>query len=187
MALHTNANAADEEQYTQRTAFPTGGVWRLPLSGRGFSGRAAWAVPPDGLLCRPSAIAFSRCGTLAYVATFLTPDAGCAPPAGGEAGCDPRGVVAFHVSSPAPHSGVGTVATPHAWVRHATWDAAACARAGLHPWALAVDGGSGALLATAHGGGGGHVIAQLCPHTGAVRATWRHAALAGAPNALALL
>ena len=46
---------------------------------------------------------------------------------------------------------------------------------------------TGALLATAHGGAGGHVIAQLCPATGAVRATWRHAELAGAPNALALL
>ena len=188
VALHTNVNAADDEQYKLRTTFPTGGVWRVPLRGHGFGGRAAWVVPPEGLLSRPSSIAFSRCGTVAYVVTFFPPDslgndAGRVPPVD-EGGCDPRGVAAFHVPPPRT-GGRGRSAQP--WVPHAAWDAAACARAGLHPWALAVDRGSGALLVTMHGGAAGHCLAQLCPRTGAVRATWRHQALAGEPNALALL
>ena len=179
--MHTNVTA-EESHYLRRTAFPTGGVWRVPLARGGFVGRAAWAVPPDGPLCRPSALAFSRCGRVAYVASFVDApaDRPRSAPADDEAS-DPRGVFAFDVPLPRGRAGI-------AWTRRAAWDELACARAGVYPWALAVDGGSGALLATAHGGAAGHCVAQLCPATGAVLATWRHAAMArGAPNALALL
>ena len=176
--MHTDVEG--DGTYLRRTGYPTGGVWRVPLQRGRFAGRASWAVPPDGdaELSRPSALAFSRCGRVAYVATFVTvpTDWPAVPTDDG----DPRGVVAFDLPPPGRPR--------RAWSRRPGWDALACARAGVYPWALAVDGGSGALIATAHGGSAGHCLAQLCPATGAVRATWRHAALDDAtPNSIALL
>jgi hypothetical protein len=181
VAVHTDVSNEDG-QYWKRTDFATGGIWRVPLQRGRFTGRASWAVPPLELN-RPSAVAFSRCGRIAYVATFVTvPDAEAPPgePLDEGGARDPRGVVAFDVPL---HGRAGRT-----WTRRPGWDALACARAGVFPWALAVDGGSGAIIATAHGGAAGHCVAQLCAATGAVRATWRHAALDdSAPNALALL
>ena len=180
--MHTDVSD-DDGTYWQRTAFPTGGIWRVPLQHGRFAGRPSWAVPPsDCELGRPSGIAFS--GTTAYVATFVTvPDdlpTQAAEVTGGRGRCDPRGVIAYDLPPPGR--------TARAWSRRLGWDALACARAGIFPWALAVDGGTGALLATAHGGAAGHVVAQLCPATGAVLAIWRHPAMDdAAPNALALL
>ena len=182
MLVHTNADADDfdpdddddanggvpvppaDPAYLRPTSFPTGGVLRMGLArttGR-FAGRAAWAVPPHtAALNRPSGIAFSADGAVAYVATFLFGR-------GRE-----RGVLAFSLP---------------AWTPVPGWDAGAAPAAGAHPWALAVCRRSGALLAACHGGRAGHVIARLCGATGTVRATWRHEALDGAaPNAIAFL
>jgi hypothetical protein len=190
------APAAAPAAYLRPTAVPTGGVRRLgldPRTGR-FAGRDAWAVAPQaGLLNRPSGLAFSRCGTRAYVATFL-------PQEEGGGGAPARGVRAFWLGAASGAGGASSGGSGGAaraararrggggWALLRGWDAAAAAAAGVHPWGVAVHPATGALLVTAHGGEAGHVIAELCGATGALRALWRHASLEGAaPNALALL
>jgi hypothetical protein len=197
IAVHTNASPADADDdaasagvgasYLRPTSVPTGGVLRIALDARSgrFAGRSSWAVAPQaGLLNRPSGIAFSRDGTRAYVATFLP---GCADAQGGieqqpqQQRRHARGVMAF--CGPAS-------ATP--WTRLPGFDerTAPAPPHGLHPWGLAVrqDAARGALLLTAHGGAGGHAVAELCGGSGRVLRVWRHDALNdAAPNSLALL
>jgi hypothetical protein len=178
VAAALSASEGGTASYLRPTAWPTGGVLRVGLARRSgrFAGRSRWAVAPQtGLLNRPSGLAFSSDGTTAYVATFLPVQSQEGLPDEHPA----RGVRAFALPAGQKNG---------AWAPLPGFDPRAAPAAGVHPWGIALHPRTGVLLACAHGGAAGCVVAELCPASGRVRRIWRNAALAGgAPNALALL
>ncbi len=137
-------------------------------------------VPLPLELNRPSDIAFSRCGGIAYVATFCAPDVHLLRRA-------PRKVLAYAVES------------PNVWRPLESWADAATAQGDLvHAWGLTVHPRNGNVFVTSHGAlsaaedapsyDGNGVIAELCGRTGVLLHTWTHEALrSAAPNSLTFL